>query len=53
MVVIRPPLEGRKRVAQDVPLRMPAGTLLHIAGIRLMSLLPERRAYRLGFLTGN
>ena len=53
MVVTRPPLEGHKRITKDVPLRMPAGTLLDIAGISLMPQFPEGRAYSLGFLTGN
>ena len=41
------------RVPKDVPLRMPAGRLLNVAGIRLMPQRSERLSHFLRFLAGN
>lgn len=40
-------------IAEDMPLRMPTGRLLNVAGLRLMSKRTERLADFLRFLAGN
>lgn len=40
------------RIAEDVPLRMPAAGFLDVAGVGFMPFRPERLADGLGFLAG-
>lgn len=48
-----PPLNSLERIAQDVPLRMPARRLLNVAGVGFVAFCPECFADFLRFLTSD